>query len=134
MKEGKYQTFKKLHMIFDAGDIVNRNFYVILKGEIKVLVPLKTVKKPVKLQKSPPSPSKSPKMKFWQQNFSHTHESSEVEISLKYPGYKIVNTQSFGSGFGEIALTENIPRTAAIVCSKETHLFVLSEKDFSLIL
>lgn len=50
-------------------------------------------------------------------------------VAYMYPQFNMVATQSVGS-FGELALMENNPRAATIICSEDTHFVTLDKQNF----
>ena len=44
-----------------------------------------------------------------------------------------VNILHFGEFFGEVALSQNVLRTATIVCKEDTHVLALSREELNTI-
>jgi len=62
------------------------------------------------------------------------------KLSLKKPGEKeqddltCVKELGLGLSFGELALLNNKPRLASIICHEDSHFMTLDKKTFTLIL
>ena len=60
--------------------------------------------------------------------------SDQEYIEFMYPDMFIVRTLQPGDSFGELALRQNMPRTATILCKEETHFGVLGREEFQRVL
>jgi CRP-like cAMP-binding protein len=112
-------TVNAYESVFDYG-IINGNvgdmgsiFYIILKGEVSVLLPN---------PKHEPPPVK--------ENVSDFNE----YLQVTYPGFVKVRTLTSGDTFGELALITKSKRTATIVCSIDSYFITLHKNAFDRIL
>lgn len=102
-----YEIYKKNEVIFEQGS-VGTKFFVILKGSVGVIANI-------------------PKVTDEKLNNGTCLMKTEL-IRTE------IRTLKRGDSFGELALIDNRPRAATIICKEETHLAVLEQKHFNNIL
>ena len=101
------EYFKAGKTIFELGS-AGYKFYIILKGSVGVFVNI-------------------PKI------VEENNEKGEIVKRMEAP-LTDVKTLNTGDSFGELALIDNKPRAATIICKSDSHFAVLEKKDFNSIL
>jgi CRP-like cAMP-binding protein len=102
-----YEIFKENQTIFEQGSIGTK-FFVILKGSVGVIVNIPKISEE-KLS-----------------NGTILAKTDFIPTEVK--------VLRAGDSFGELALIDNKPRAATIICKEDTHLAVLDQKHFNNIL
>lgn len=106
LKKLRYEYGKKDKKIFNYGDM-GRKFYIILNGEVSVLVP--------------------PNEKTESQEKEDSNEDERIKKKKEFVKVNVLKT---GDSFGEIALLNLVPRTATCICSQDTHFVVLTAEMY----
>jgi CRP-like cAMP-binding protein len=102
-------SLKKFFYTLPLLDMLGKEFFIILKGEVSVLMPKK-------IELKTDGKRKTEKNGKDNNNF--------FECRVLYPG----------ESFGEIALIENRLRTASVKCREDSHFAVLDKSNFRRIL
>ena len=92
----KHEYIAKYKPVFFFGDM-GRKFYILLQGRVKVLIPPERV---------------SQKGNSFKKDLSKINFDMKIEeaLNILYPAHKIVNSLKEGDTFGDISLTQNVPR------------------------
>ncbi|KAL4484751.1 hypothetical protein ABPG74_019928 [Tetrahymena malaccensis] len=104
----KHQYMKKDQVVFHI-DTTGSKFYLILEGTVGVYIRL-----PKKRQEN--------------------EENQEENTNQKDNDLVCVKELNAGTGFGELALMNNKPRLASIICHSNCHFATLDKKEFNEIL
>lgn len=113
LKKLRYEYGKKNRKIFNYGDM-GRKFYIILNGEVSVLVPQN---------------NDSNKSSHREKDAKEENQDNDEDEQKKMK-FVTANVLKTGESFGEIALLNFVPRTATCVCSQETHFVVLTAESY----
>ncbi|KAM3128137.1 hypothetical protein pb186bvf_019783, partial [Paramecium bursaria] len=151
-KQLSYEVAQERQTIFHLGDI-GRKFYIILRGSVWVLIKQKGLQDGQEEQPLKDENVKSKKKRkttfarltkqqskplVKQQTFNlddRLKSLTEQEfIETVHPGFIKVGMMKSGDSFGEIALTKQMPRTATIVASEETHFATVTREQFNKLL
>ena len=151
-KELRFETHQKNSLIFSFGDI-GKKLFIILKGEVYVLVPkIKVQKEDDILIRKLDSLSnningksenfvyedeelgRSPKNNMKPSFFDDEDEFNEQKLLEKFPNFRIINTLKQGALFGEISVTLKEPRTATVICKQDSSFCILKSMAFERIL
>ncbi|CAD8120822.1 unnamed protein product [Paramecium sonneborni] len=142
-KELQYINLPARRTLFKCGDI-GKNFYIILRGSVWVLV-RKNGLGDEKLEKQEKKSDKKfdkkqEKKHHLGKEFDEGDESDEdlfedlddeKMLENKYQNMMKVGKIEQGGSFGEIALTNSLPRQATIVCAENCQFIKLSREAFN---
>ncbi|CAD8106659.1 unnamed protein product [Paramecium sonneborni] len=138
-KELQYINLPARRTLFRCGDI-GKNFYIILRGSVWVLVG-KSGLGDERLEKQEKKSDKKQEKKHQQgKEFDEGEESDEDQfedlddekmLENKYQNMMKVGKIEQGGSFGEIALTNSLPRQATIVCAENCQFIKLSREAFN---
>ncbi|CAD8179893.1 unnamed protein product [Paramecium pentaurelia] len=137
-RELQYINVPARRTLFRFGAI-GKNFYIILRGSVWVLVGKSGLgdNKIEVIEKK--GDKKNDKKKKVEKEYDEGEESDEDEfqdvddekmLELKYPNMMKVGKIEQGGSFGEIALTNCMPRQATIVCAEDCQFIKLSREAF----
>ncbi|CAD8190409.1 unnamed protein product [Paramecium pentaurelia] len=142
-RELQYINLPARRTLFRCGDI-GKNFYIILRGSVWVLVG-KSGLGDERLEKQEKKADKKYDRKQEKKHeigkeFDEGEESDEDQyqdledekmLEFKYPNMMKVGKIEQGGSFGEIALTNSVPRQATIVCAENSQFIKLSREAFN---
>ncbi|KAM3143111.1 Cyclic nucleotide-binding domain-containing protein 2 [Paramecium bursaria] len=134
-KELTYTRLPARRTVFHYGDI-GKNFYIILRGSVWVLV-AKAGLSDGQYDKQEKQSKKDKEVREQRDEGTIEDENDfcdntdEEMLASKYPGMMKVGQVETEGSFGEIALTNFIPRQATIVCREDTHFIKLSREAFN---
>ena len=126
-KEFRYESHSKGVTLFNFGD-VGKKFYLILSGEVYVLVPKPKNKV---LIEGTSNLIKSNKTISNREFFPFTEEEKLMAL---YPNMHIINVLKEGNLFGEISLNLKEPRTATVICKVDSCFGLLTAYTYERIL
>ena len=89
--------------IYDSIGEPGNAFYVLIRGQVSISIPMQRIE---------------------EQKNSKTNEKTKITYMQE------VNVLKDGSHFGELALLNDAPRTATIICKEDCDFAVLFRKDF----
>ena len=104
-----YSEQKEREVVFYEGD-KGRKFYIIINGSVDILEEIK--------KKS------DQKVVFLREAINKRKLNSNGKEFDEFENSEVVNTLYTGDSFGEIALTNEIPRTASVRCTSPLTAFV----------
>ncbi|CAD8146973.1 unnamed protein product [Paramecium octaurelia] len=126
-RELQYIAVPARRTLFRLGDI-GKNFYIILSGAVWVLVGKSGLQ-------NGGFTKEEKKADYDEGTFQDEFEFADLEdenmLLSKYPNMMKVGQIAQGGSFGEIALTNFIPRQATIVCKEESQFITLSREAFN---
>ncbi|CAD8191302.1 unnamed protein product [Paramecium pentaurelia] len=130
-RELQYIEVPARRTLFRLGDI-GKNFYIILSGSVWVLVAKSGLQSGTFTKKDE---NNNDKIEIDEGTFQDEFEFMELDdesmLTQKYPNLMKVGQIAAGGSFGEIALTNFIPRQATIVCKENSQFITLSREAFN---
>ncbi|CAI2382688.1 unnamed protein product [Moneuplotes crassus] len=115
IKRLKLEFIPRGEIVFDMGSIGDK-FYIILKGMVSILVPGKRA-----MAKKSTSQGGNEKDEFY---------FCSDKVKDKISGFFEFIALDDGKSFGEMALMNNKPRGATILCKQDTYFAVMDREDF----
>eukprot|EP00347_Sterkiella_histriomuscorum_P003283 403364882 len=140
-----YEHYNPHRVIFNYGDY-GEKFYIILEGQVSVLLPRKRERTSQNENDSheanqnfdqpqlPNSPLRSPAKTNVIDRLRNATSRLIQDVKQSNSFFVEVGQIKSGQGFGELALISNKLRSATIKASLDTHLLVLQRKDFEKVL
>ncbi|CAK89483.1 unnamed protein product (macronuclear) [Paramecium tetraurelia] len=130
-RELQYIEVPARRTLFRLGDI-GKNFYIILSGSVWVLVARSGLQSGTFTKKDENNKDKIEIDEgTFQDEFEFIELDDETMLTQKYPTLMKVGQIAAGGSFGEIALTNFIPRQATIVCKENSQFITLSREAFN---
>ncbi|CAD8096202.1 unnamed protein product [Paramecium sonneborni] len=130
-RELQYIEVPARRTLFRLGDI-GKNFYIILSGSVWVLVARSGLQSGTFQKKDENNKDKIDIDEgTCQDEYEFIELDDESMLNQKYPNLMKVGQITSGGSFGEIALTNFIPRQATIVCKENSQFITLSREAFN---
>lgn len=110
---------------------MGRHFYIILQGEVYVLIRKKQSQQPPPKALGEQAQQVDPVVLQQQLLEQHKNAPEDVFLSQCFPAFQCINILRTGQSFGEIALRQTTPRTATIASRVDCHFAIVSKDTFN---